>query len=837
MKKYSTLFIAIIFLFIVLFVSCVKTLEEEGIYSTTDYIGTVVEKSTMQPIKGVKVQVTDGTHVHASTITNELGAFELKGINFEEVNKSYYLWLDGTSLDLPCAQEQLKGLGRKTFDYKTLILYDKTNASLLPKVTTEEVSDVAALTAKVAGNVTADGGHEVTQRGFCYALHQTPTMEDSVFACGAGTGRYTYTLSDLAPATTYFIRAFATNSIGAVYGAQKTFTTKDGKATITTTAATEVKHNSAIVGGNITDDGGDAITARGICWGTSENPTLENNHTTGGNGIGSFSHTLQDLQTSTTYYYRAYATNTCGTTYGTQKNFKTKSGLPELTTTSPTNITATSAKSGGNITDNGGFNVTARGVCWNTMGSPELGDQHTTNGSGNGSFTSNITGLTAGTTYYVRAYATNQHGTSYGSEHQFTASNGAITITLSTASNITATSATCSANITNDGGSAVTERGFCWSTSQYPTIAGSHTVVGSGTGSFSSAISSLSHSTTYYVRAYATNSVGTSYSNQISFSTNNGLPSVTTNTVSNITANSAVSGGNVTSDGGFPVTTKGICWSTSQYPTISNSHTSSGSGTGAFNASMSGLSANTTYYVRAYATNSIGTVYGTQRNFTTNSGLPTVSTVTATGSRDSVFSGGIVSDDGGYPITDRGICYSNYPNPNLTTAYAYTSDGPGTGYYTSLIDSIITGTVYVRAYATNVNGTSYGNQITVNMDYMRLPTFVHNGYLYRVAPEPIGTEVSWNSAISYCTSSTLYGYSDWRLPTLSELQTMCTNKLTIGGFSTGCDAVSPWGCTYWSSTTASNGHIYYVNFGICAYGLGTSPTAAFCKMRPIRLEN
>ena len=249
MKKYYIYFGSLAIIFTTLLFSCVKTLEEEGVYSTTDYIGTVVEKSTMQPIKGVKVQVTDGTHVHASAITNEQGAFELKGINFEEVNKNYYLWLDGTSLDLPCAQEQLKGLGRKMFDYKTLILYDKTNVSLLPTVTTEEVSDVSALKAKVAGNVTSDGGHEVTQRGFCYALHQTPTVEDSVFICGAGVGKYNYTLSSLAPATTYFLRAFATNSIGTVFGAQKTFTTKDGKASITTTAATEVKHNSAIVGG------------------------------------------------------------------------------------------------------------------------------------------------------------------------------------------------------------------------------------------------------------------------------------------------------------------------------------------------------------------------------------------------------------------------------------------------------------------------------------------------------------------------------------------------------------------------------------------------------------
>lgn len=734
MKKYSTLFIAIIFLFIILFVSCVKTLEEEGIYSTTDYIGTVVEKSTMQPIKGVKVQVTDGTHVHASAITNEQGAFELKGINFEEVNKSYYLWLDGTSLDLPCAQEQLKGLGRKTFDYKTLILYDKTNASLLPKVTTEEVSDVAALTAKATGNVTANGGHEVTQRGFCFAQHQTPTLDDSVRICGAGNGKYTYTLSGLSKSTTYFLRAFATNSIGTVYGAQKTFTTKSGKATITTTTATEVKNNSAIVGGNITDDGGDAITARGICWGTSENPTLSNSHSTDGNGIGSFTHTLQGLQTSTKYYYRAYATNSCGTTYGTQKNFTTKSGLPELTTTSPTNIAATSAKSGGNITSDGGFNVTTRGVCWNTLGNPDTNDSHSSSGSGNGAFTVNMTNLRVGTTYHVRAYAVNQKGITYGNEHTFT--------------------------------------------------------------------------------------------------TTNGLPIVTTSNTTSITATTAVCNGSVTDDGGFAITAKGFCWSTSQYPTTNEQHNNLGTGTGTLTSSITGLTRNTAYYVRAYATNANGTVYGTQKQFTTSSGLPSVTTTAASLSGGQVVSGGNVTSDGGYPVTARGICYGVYPNPDLSSAYTHTTNGSGTGYFTSLIDTSTGGTIYVRAYATNANGTIYGNQITVNLDYLHLPSFTYDGHTYRVAPDPL-VLYNWNNANAYCSGLTLYGYSDWRMPTQAELLMMCSLHDVIGGFSAYTNAI------YWSSTmTGGYGGPYYtfVRFNDC-YILIDNSGSTLCHVRPIRIEN
>ncbi|GAB1373013.1 hypothetical protein MASR1M45_30770 [Candidatus Kapaibacterium sp.] len=165
---------------------------------------------------------------------------------------------------------------------------------------------------------------------------------------------------------------------------------------------------------------------------------------------------------------------------------------------------------------------------------------------------------------------------------------------------------------------------MCWSTSQNPTIANSKTTDGSGIGTYSSSLTGLSANTTYYVRAYATNSVGTAYGDELSFTSGTTLPSVSTANISNITYNSAQSGGNVTNDGGANVTARGVCWSTSQNPTIANSKTTDGSGTGSFSSSITGLQSNTTYYVRAYATNSAGTGYGEQVSFKTltNSDVP-----------------------------------------------------------------------------------------------------------------------------------------------------------------------------------------------------------------------
>ncbi len=170
------------------------------------------------------------------------------------------------------------------------------------------------------------------------------------------------------------------------------------------------------------------------------------------------------------------------------------------------------------MADDGGADVSVRGVCWSMSESPTTADSKTTDGTGTGEFTSTITGLTAGTTYYVRAYATNAIGTSYGSQVSFTA-DAAPTVTTTVISNITTTTADAGGNVTADGGDAVTTRGVCWSTFTNPTIDDDKTTDGTGTGVFASNITGLDPNTTYYVAAYATNSAGTVYGDDVVFTT------------------------------------------------------------------------------------------------------------------------------------------------------------------------------------------------------------------------------------------------------------------------------------------------------------------------------
>ena len=385
---------------------------------------------------------------------------------------------------------------------------------------------------------------------------------------------------------------------------------------MTTTAASSVTTISASSGGNITDDGGAEVTARGVCWGTSQNPTVSGSKTSDGKGIGSFTSAIAGLTPNTLYYVRAYATNSAGTGYGNEVSFTTNAVIgATVTTTIVTSITSTTAVSGGNITSDGGGSITARGVCWATTANPDLTKSKTTDGTGTGTFTSNITGLTPGTIYHVRAYATNTFGTTYGADVQFTSSAVLATVTTTAPTNITQTTATTGGNVTANGGAPVTARGVCYGTAQNPTIAGPRTTDGTGDGAFTSNLTGLTPGTTYYVRAYATNSVGTAYGAEFPLPTAAVLlPTVTTVTPnpSTITATTAVSGGNVTADGGGAVTARGVCWSTSPSPVATGSHTTDGTGTGAFTSNITGLTGATVYYIRAYATNSAGTAYGNE---------------------------------------------------------------------------------------------------------------------------------------------------------------------------------------------------------------------------------
>jgi hypothetical protein len=192
------------------------------------------------------------------------------------------------------------------------------------------------------------------------------------------------------------------------------------------------------------------------------------------------------------------------------------------------------------------------------------------------------------------------------------------------------------------------------------------------------------------------------------------VSTLVTNDISNITSNSATSGGQITSDGGVDITAKGVCWATSHTPTIEKSHSNDGSGSSDFNSNISDLLPNTTYYLRAYATNANGTAYGNELEFTTNADPVVLSTKECSNvTLFSVASGGIIENNGGATVTASGVCFSESPEPTLNNLVIQNPTNPVN--FNTIIPNLSPDKLYyIRAFAENLAGVAYGNQIAYN---------------------------------------------------------------------------------------------------------------------------
>ena len=523
----------------------------------------------------------------------------------------------------------------------------------------------------------------------------------------------------------YRSRIYARTPTDTVYGDLITFTTPtNSPPTVTTNSISYTSCFYANGGGNVTSQGDASVTSRGLVWSkTISNPTTSSNdgYTTDGSGIGSFSSTLSGLSQFSFYYVRAYATNSYGTSYGDVVTFATLSDDVLLSSSSPYNKTQNSVTIDNTIGDAGCSYISSKGIVWNTSEYPTISSYQgiTSDGAGSSNFTSNLTGLSSGITYYARAYATNSTGTWYGTQVIFSLGSCSLPYIISAScGNPSVTTMDVTATILSDGGCVVTSRGFQYSTdASFSTVLGSVTASGTGIGQYYATITGLTCNTQYYFRPWATNSAGTYYATSLvgsgCYTLNCSALAVTTTNVSNITGVSAMSGGNVISDGGSSVTARGVCWSLNQNPTISNSKTIDGSGTGNFTSSITGLSCGNTYYVRAYATNSAGTAYGNSVTFSTELCIyiPTVSlnTINKYGDTYATFSGS-VTDDGNSAVTERGFVYSTTPNP--TTSSNKIISGSGVGVFSANAYGLFSSTkYYVRAYAINNVGTAYSNEL------------------------------------------------------------------------------------------------------------------------------
>ena len=394
--------------------------------------------------------------------------------------------------------------------------------------------------------------------------------------------------------------------------------------TIITNPITSIANTSAVSGGsNITLSGSGTVSYRGICWSTNPLPEITDSvYAIPGPSTANFTHTMPSLTPGTTYYVRAYVTDsispTPNTYYGNQLSFITQN----IVTTAASSITSTTAVSGGTFTGVTG-NISSAGVCWDLSSNadPDINDSKATSIVIGGSFTTNVMGLLPNTQYKIRCFIQTNVGVAYGDVKTFTTTSTKPTVTTNpTVSSIAATSFVAGGNVTASGGETVSARGIQRSLS--PSMSSPTDVNnGTGTGVFTGTnITGLTAGTTYYFRAFATNLNGISYGQIYSTATLGG-PTVVTIEPYTITNNSAITGCDVTSNGGASITARGVCYSSVEtLPAVGNSiviNDPNYAQTEPFLTTLINLDNATTYYVRAFATNEVSTLYGETEIFRT----------------------------------------------------------------------------------------------------------------------------------------------------------------------------------------------------------------------------
>lgn len=400
-----------------------------------------------------------------------------------------------------------------------------------------------------------------------------------------------------------------------------------------TTQILEVKNiteNSAIVYTNIQLVGVGKITASGVCLNTEPNPTVENLKNEEKGGIsGQLDFSFQSLKANTKYFARGYILTDSAIIYGNEITFVTTQNTKPIVSTSPVMmITSKTATAGGIILNNGTSELGGYGVYVSAVNPIPSGSDIDIQGYlDSNKFTCSLTGLLAGTKYYIRAYAINKSGISFGEVITFTTEKiGLTTIVTNQPNSIYATSAKVGGTISNDGGSTFTSVGVCVSAvNLIPTTGDAKTdIVATSENSFEVNLVGLKANTKYYTRAFVINSLGTYYGEVMSFTTKEaGVPVLKISTLSG--SNLGGSGGAlIISNGGEPITQYGFIWSKFENPDLSFPNINKTEVKGNFpdlnyfNATIKGgIFPNTTHYVRAYATNSHGTGYSQVLTFTT----------------------------------------------------------------------------------------------------------------------------------------------------------------------------------------------------------------------------
>ena len=483
-----------------------------------------------------------------------------------------------------------------------------------PKIETNYLAEYDSLSALIYGTLLADGGGEVTAYGFVWNTTPEPTPTQNIGSCVQETvefGPFVCNLTGLSFSTTYYVRAFATNSAGTAYGAELNFTTLSQTAiypkaiTMNPTGVTDV---AAVLNGEIINNADSTIFVRGFVWSTMHNPTLANstgNISDTENESGVFSIDVTGLTPLTTYYVRAYAEHSDGISYGTEVAFTTFS-IPAISVMEVSSVTDAQATANVTISFANGVLVDSVGFVLSVSSEPTL--QTASNFTAHyptvsGSFIDTFTELTAGTTYYIRAYIAQENGVIYGDEITFTTSPSP-SIETTSITDSTYTTVAIQTQVLAEPGVEFLEVGFVYddvNTLSYSENMGSVPGDSIDVNQYNARIIGLDPGTKYYLKAYVVHNSGTAYG-EIDSVTTKPLPSASINPDIEVTYNTAIV--NYTLNAGEEDNIVfGIVWGENQDIEKGEdnyiSHTYAGTAT--FTDTIPNLEGITTYYVRAFA--------------------------------------------------------------------------------------------------------------------------------------------------------------------------------------------------------------------------------------------
>ena len=636
-----------------------------------------------------------------------------------------------------------------------------------PTATTTAATLVTPTTATLNGSGDPNGNsasgyyrYSTTNPGTCsdgFGTRAPPlSSSDSLLGSGTSDVAFSRAITGLTPATTYYYCAIVYNSYGTAYGSIQQLTTLAQAPTATTNAATLLTGTTAQLNGS-SNPGGAATTgwfryataSPGTCndsFGT-RTPSMGGSSLGAGNGAVSFSQAATGLTPGTTYYFCAIAQNSVGTAFGSVLQLTTPLP-PVVATNAASNLTNTGAQLNGSGTPNGStttgyfrYSATNPAACDDVFGTraPATGGTNLGSGYSAQGFAQQISGLSAGTTYYFCAIAQSAEGTSFGAVLSFTTPT-APTATSNAATLVTATSATLNGAGDPNGDAtdgyfrySVTDPGTCSTVfgTRAPTSSSFDPYLGTGSSDvpFSQPITSLLPGTTYYYCAITYNTYGTALGAVLSFTTLANAPTVTTNSVSLLTSSTAQLNGTANPGGSattgwfrYATTSPGSCNDSfgTRAPAAGGSALGSGTSNASFSQGITGLTAATTYFYCAIAENVVGKSYGSVVQFTT----PTPPAVTTNAAfsltNTSANLSGTANPNGSattgwfrYALTDPVTCDDSFGSRAPVTGGTALGSGTSNANFQQLITGLSPGTTYYFcAIAQSLEGISFGSVLT-----------------------------------------------------------------------------------------------------------------------------